>query len=1007
MDALDNDNFANNQERKRAARSSYFVGRSRNQSRLIVQGIRGQRWNMKLSTHKTVADIKDTICLAQHPPLGRANLAIIYAATTKDMGKNSTLHDSTDTQTIDCSGHRLFVVLRVRGGGKSGGGINKDTPAPASRQGHQHVQEQLSATNGAPVGSTSTAAPSLHQPIHDPPAISGEPAGPTITSPSETRLTDALSPQQPANAISLRVQLCPAAVLAAVDRGENAAARRQIPQWMMLHLQAKAALALHAIPPDAVRHMQQWFIATKGSELRKATSLRKALNAAAHVAKTVSTTLLVAENVRTHHKKGREFVPRSSYSSFTILPGSSQPAQPEQPIIMLNTNSVDDLLFRVQTRTGLNRHAFLLSAAKRKVSPVRPCGAHDSNDDISFQPSDHSAQLQTWIQELWNGEADSAGEFDLHLTLSHEMTRTGRPIMTVVFEHQNENLKTSRTLLFLARDPSLNEIKRLLAISTQRRSGHNVDVDNIVVHMPAALVHSTIVKWHVTISPTCSILQPLLRCSDWTNVIRIQWKGHSSYIGINNFTKITLIMDMVSKLTGLTHRDFRLQAQSGGRPAKTTLSPLDLCVSEFVNLDYDTTVSVLNVLYLDHKDLCDQVTVIKSLSSDEDWLLGHNSRYRDELFNNDLHPGVGYHARLLTTTEEQSFPFTTIQRPMHNNPDNEWFLEITANYGANPPFWPILDLRQFVEHAALNILREHDRPLLQLQGMNWTRYDDIFAMHNSQANVMPRCHINSQYGVHHILQLATDDISTIHRLAVTVPDNFLHVHTVIALMSEAWPRLVNVTHLHIDGAGHDARDGREQAPNLTALATIQNLQHLELFDMPCGVLLPQGDNLSTLTSLHLCASAPSLTTIPSNSHLPFVTPPRHTQLWRGPANLKQLTITRNKSGQDYTWITDLTNLRSLRILQPLIRVKIPCILTHMTTLTMLDTTDDDRAPTNLAAFARLKNLKLARLSHLDDREDVVRNLLTNNANLDHLEIGQCYYMSHHVFCNIDVSSPPR
>jgi hypothetical protein len=74
---------------------------------------------------------------------------------------------------------------------------------------------------------------------------------------------------------------------------------------------------------------------------------------------------------------------------------------------------------------------------------------------------------------------------------------------------------------------------------------------------------------------------------------------------------------------------------------------------------------------------------------------------------------------------------------------------------------------------------------------------------------------------------------------------------------------------------------------------------------------------------------------------------------------------------------------------------------------MLDTTDDDRAPTNLAAFARLKNLKLARLSHLDDREDVVRNLLTNNANLDHLEIGQCYYMSHHVFCNIDVSSPPR
>jgi hypothetical protein len=192
---------------------------------------------------------------------------------------------------------------------------------------------------------------------------------------------------------------------------------------MMRLLQVKAELALHAIPPDAVRHMQQWLIATKGSELRRATSLQKALNAAAHVAKTVSTTLLVAENARTHHQKDREFLLRSSYSSFTILPGSSQQAQPEQPIIMLNTNSVDDLLFRVQTSLGLDRHAFLLSAAKRKVSPVRPYGAHDSNDDVSFQPSDHSAQLHTWIQELWNGEADSAGEFVLHLTLSHETSR--------------------------------------------------------------------------------------------------------------------------------------------------------------------------------------------------------------------------------------------------------------------------------------------------------------------------------------------------------------------------------------------------------------------------------------------------------------------------------------------------------------------------------------------------------------------------------------------------------
>jgi len=187
---------------------------------------------------------------------------------------------------------------------------------------------------------------------------------------------------------------------------------------MRLLVQTKAAYAMHTVPPEAVRKMQQWLITTKGTELRKATSLKKALNAAAHVAKIVSTTLLVAENASTHHKRGREFVLRSSYSSFTILHGSSHPTQSKPPIIMPNTNAVDDLLSWVQTRTGLNRDEFLLSAAKCKAPPARPSGAHDSNDDISFQPSDHSTQLQTWIQELWNGEADRAGEFDLHLTWS-------------------------------------------------------------------------------------------------------------------------------------------------------------------------------------------------------------------------------------------------------------------------------------------------------------------------------------------------------------------------------------------------------------------------------------------------------------------------------------------------------------------------------------------------------------------------------------------------------------
>ena len=411
---------------------------------------------MKLSTHRTVADIKDTIRHSQHPPLGRANLAIILADHSKNMGKNVTLDDSTETQFIDCSKHRLFVVLRARGGGKSGGGISDDTRAPTRRQGDRDAQVQPRVTNGASAGKTSTVAPFPHQPIHELPAMSGTPVGQTIMTAPETRSTDALPPQLPANATTLRVQLCPAAVLAAVDRGENTPARSQIPQWMRLKLQAKAAFALHAIPPDAVRHMQQWLIATKGSELRKATSIRKALNAAAHVAKTMSTTMLVAENVHTHHQKGREFVSRSSYSNFTILSGSSQPANSKQPIIMPNTDTVDALLIRIQTRTGLNRHAFLLSAATRKDSLVRPYGAHDSNDNISFQPSDHYTQLQTWIQDLWNGEADRVGEFDLYLTTSHEMTSSGRPIMTVVFEHQNENLKAFRTLLSLAGDSSLH-----------------------------------------------------------------------------------------------------------------------------------------------------------------------------------------------------------------------------------------------------------------------------------------------------------------------------------------------------------------------------------------------------------------------------------------------------------------------------------------------------------------------------------------------------------------------
>jgi hypothetical protein len=160
------------------------------------------------------------------------------------------------------------------------------------------------------------------------------------------------------------------------------------------------------------------------------------------------------------------------------------------------------------------------------------------------------------------------------MTLGHE--KPCNPTITMVFEQRGTDNTPFRTLICLATDCSLDEIKQLLARSTLRRTGCNLHVDNISVDMPTELAHAVIVHWHVNKSLTCPpisehwmrSLQPRQRSADSTYVLMIQWDDNTSFVGVHEYNTIKSIMDMVSVLTQYHTCTFRLQAQSGGRTTR-------------------------------------------------------------------------------------------------------------------------------------------------------------------------------------------------------------------------------------------------------------------------------------------------------------------------------------------------------------------------------------------------------------------------------------------------------
>jgi hypothetical protein len=100
-----------------------------------IQGVTGHSWYIQLSTNKTVANIKDTIRLSVNPPLRRDQLAIICVAKSNPRAKQSTMPDTMETETVDFSTNRLFVVLRLRaGGGNGGSGDASPSATPDHRQ---------------------------------------------------------------------------------------------------------------------------------------------------------------------------------------------------------------------------------------------------------------------------------------------------------------------------------------------------------------------------------------------------------------------------------------------------------------------------------------------------------------------------------------------------------------------------------------------------------------------------------------------------------------------------------------------------------------------------------------------------------------------------------------------------------------------------------------------------------------------------------------------------------
>ena len=81
-----------------------------------------------------------------------------------------------------------------------------------------------------------------------------------------------------------RVQVCPAAVLAAVAAGANEEAREQIPALLLAELAATTRGPTDECPTEATARLERWLCETRGCEMRKSKTLDAALRAVAHVA---------------------------------------------------------------------------------------------------------------------------------------------------------------------------------------------------------------------------------------------------------------------------------------------------------------------------------------------------------------------------------------------------------------------------------------------------------------------------------------------------------------------------------------------------------------------------------------------------------------------------------------------------------------------------------------------------------------------------------------------------
>ena len=185
-----------------------------------------------INANKTVADIKDTIRLSVNPPLRRDQLAIICVAKSISRAKQIIIPDTMESNTIDFSTNRLFVVLRLRAGGGSGGSGDtqrspaRDPPLPHVRD-PASPQDPETSDKTIRAGSTDSGATQHfdydsdmaphHTAVDDTWASQHHSAREPILD-SETSDRNKRSHD---NSVNNRVQLCPAAVLAAVNRGNN------------------------------------------------------------------------------------------------------------------------------------------------------------------------------------------------------------------------------------------------------------------------------------------------------------------------------------------------------------------------------------------------------------------------------------------------------------------------------------------------------------------------------------------------------------------------------------------------------------------------------------------------------------------------------------------------------------------------------------------------------------------------------------------------------------------